>query len=1335
MKCHSALVPIACVTWCAGILVWALAAGVLADSPPVGPPKPPVDKAPWQRMLTGDDAKRAAELEKKLGELVQSDKFAEAQAVARQIVELRSRVQGAEHWQTANARVQLDLLKRWERLPAAERTRLDEAAELNARVMQLWQAGKYREALPLAEKDVAIRREVFGENHPYYASSLLRLGAQHRRLGAYAAARSYCLQSLAIDRKVLGEEHPDTALSYFCLADILLAQGKFAEAEPLARKALAIRQNVLGEDHTDTAASYGNLASNLDAQGKYAEAEPLARKALAINRKVLGEEHHVTAIEYEAVASILDHQGKHAEAEPLCREALAIRRKVLGEEHPDTAAGYLNLAYNLSAQYKCAEAEQLCRKALAICRKVLGEEHPTTATSYINLAFNLDDQGKHAEAESLGRKALAIRQKVLGEEHPDTAASYQNLAMNLRVQGRYAEAVPLSRKALAIRRNVQGEEHPNTAASYSNLALLLDAQGNYAEAEPFFRKALAILRKALGEEHPDTAKAYDGVASILGAQEKHAEAEPLHRKALAIRLKMLGEQHPDTARSYNNLAFNLDDQDKHAEAEPLYRKAVAIWHKARGEDNIDTAPGYANLARNLDIQGKYAEAEPLHRKALAIRVKVLGEEHHDTVLSYGALAFNLDAQGKYTEAQKLWRTASHGFEAARFRFSSAGLERATFADLVSPLPRLSASLARTGQPREAWKFWEASLARGLFDDLAARLTRPLTEQERDREQALLGQLQLLDKQAAALRELRERTDSASQQLDRLQKQREAVQTELAQFEAELDRTYGPAAGQVYELDRIQTQLPADAALVYWLDLRNLAQAADPEGDHWACIVRKQGQPAWVKLRGSGPKNAWIKADDQLAEKLGLLVVERPSEATAKWRELAGQLYQQRLAPLAEHLGATHDLPAVRQLIVLPSRWLAGVPVEALVAVRTDQQPAYTVGYAPSGTMFAWLQEQRQKTLAKGHKPRAPRLLALGDPVFAAPMAMPPAPALPERGVLLIEVVSGSNAAQAGLRANDVLLSYAGQELSKADDLLAALCKPSSAERIPIQIWREGKALSLTVPPGKLGVVPSTQPAAEALRAQREFATLMQRRRGPAFSRLPGTGREVKAIARLFDQPDILLGSKASEQQLDALTSSGRLKEYAYLHLATHGLLDAQLPLRSALVLAEDDLPDPLTQALAGKRAYDGRLTAEQILRTWKLDADMVTLSACQTGLGKYQKGEGYLGFAQALFVAGGRSLVLSLWPVNDDATALLMSRFYQNVLGKRAGLDKPMPKAEALREAKEWLRGLSSAEVDKGLADLHRGEPIEKPPALGAEVRPYGHPYYWAAFILIGDPQ
>jgi CHAT domain-containing protein len=95
--------------------------------------------------------------------------------------------------------------------------------------------------------------------------------------------------------------------------------------------------------------------------------------------------------------------------------------------------------------------------------------------------------------------------------------------------------------------------------------------------------------------------------------------------------------------------------------------------------------------------------------------------------------------------------------------------------------------------------------------------------------------------------------------------------------------------------------------------------------------------------------------------------------------------------------------------------------------------------------------------------------------------------------------------------------------------------------------------------------------------------------------------------------------------------------------------------------------------------------------------------------------------------------VLSRWQVDDEATALLMVRFYQNLLGKREGLKEGLPKAEALAEAKEWLRNLSAGQIKAEVERLPRGKGA-KPVPLRKEARPFAHPYYWAAFVLIGDP-
>jgi CHAT domain-containing protein len=164
-------------------------------------------------------------------------------------------------------------------------------------------------------------------------------------------------------------------------------------------------------------------------------------------------------------------------------------------------------------------------------------------------------------------------------------------------------------------------------------------------------------------------------------------------------------------------------------------------------------------------------------------------------------------------------------------------------------------------------------------------------------------------------------------------------------------------------------------------------------------------------------------------------------------------------------------------------------------------------------------------------------------------------------------------------------------------------------------------------------------------------------------------------------------------------------------------VNPERPERSYLALSQLDLPDALECAIAGKRVYDGRLTVHEIVREWRLDADLVTLSACQTALGKSVPGEGFVGFAHAFLRAGARSVVVSLWEVDDEAASMLMGRFYENLTGsytgeRLPGYRGPMSKATALGEAKRWLREYKD----------------------GSSRTPFRHPAYWSAFIMVGDP-
>jgi tetratricopeptide (TPR) repeat protein len=1030
-------------------------------------------------------------------------------------------------------------------------------------------------------------------------------------------------------------------------------------------------------------------AQHLRARHRYAEAEKAQREALALIRKTLGEDHPDTARSYNSLALTLSAQGRHAEAQPLFQRALDLRKNLLGEGGPDTALSYNNVGSCLANLGKHAEAQPLHQKALDLSRKLLGEDHPRTATYYSSLAANLNEQGRHAQAQPLYEQALALHRKLLGEGHSQTALSYNNLAANLNDQGRHAQALPLYQKALDLRKKLLGEDHPQTALSYSNLAYTLNAQGRHAEARPLFEKALALNRKLLGEEHHRTALSYSNLAMNLSSQGKYAQAHPLLEKALELRKKLLGEHHPSTAQSYHNLAVNLEGQGKHAQAQPLYEKALDLNRKILGEEHPHTALCCNNLAFNLKAQGKDAQAQPLFERALDLCKKRLGEEHPHTSLSYNALAINRHRQGKYREAIRAWEAALLGHDAGRLARASSGFDRALFgAGRLTPPQGLALVHARLEEPRRAWKHAEADLARALLDDRSEALAESAT---------LLAEVSSLDRRLIPLLA----SASPSEDQKRLRQELTAKRRDLLKRLA--TDLASRARERVWPLERIQKEMPADAALLLWVSGLE---------ENWGCVLRAQGPPRWLRLPGSGPGGKWTPEEDRQPALLRAALADQGTSAPRRG-ELAEAVRRRLLAPLEGHLKAEGKLPAVRRLFVVPSGRMAGLPVEVLA-------PGWTVSYTPSGTLLA-------QALA-AHRPlSASAALALGDPTFAA--APPPEP--PGHGLLVARVLPGGSAARAGLRSGDLLLHYAGAKLSTPADLAAALKKRPNAEAV---LWREGKERTVTLD-SPLGVRLDRRPAGEAVRAWRALQAPVLR--GPGYRSLPGTRREVEALRRLLGEGcQVLLGSAASEQRLDALARSGGLKRFRVLHLATHGKVDLDTPSRSALVLARDGLPsadEQAERASKGLRPFTGELTVGTIRDEWKLDCDLVVLSACETALGRRTSGDGLLGFTQAFLSRGAHSVVLSLWQVDDEATALLMVRFYQNLLGKREGL-KPMPRAEALREAKEWLRNLSAKEVKLEVERLPRGK-ADRPVPLRKEAKPFAHPYFWAAFVLVGDPR
>src|SRR5262249_41890440 len=162
---------------------------------------------------------------------------------------------------------------------------------------------------------------------------------------------------------------------------------------------------------------------------------------------------------------------------------------------------------------------------------------------------------------------------------------------------------------------------------------------------------------------------------------------------------------------------------------------------------------------------------------------------------------------------------------------------------------------------------------------------------------------------------------------------------------------------------------------------------------------RDGAPVWVATPGSGPEGRCTPQDYRRDRDCQVaLAIHQPG-----WRDLATAVARQWLGPLVPHLGG------VRQLIVLPSRGLAAVPVEALVAALPEISPPPVVSYVPSGSMLARLGAPRSRP------PGPARLLALGDPAFPRPAPSGPAPTPPDYGIAILDVAPHGVADLFGLK--------------------------------------------------------------------------------------------------------------------------------------------------------------------------------------------------------------------------------------------------------------------------------------------------------------------------------
>jgi CHAT domain-containing protein/F0F1-type ATP synthase beta subunit len=1137
---------------------------------------------------------------------------------------------------------------------------LEEAERLSEQAVQLYQQGQYAAAIPLAERALAIREKVLGEEHSLVATSLNNLALLYQAQGNYSQAEPLYQRSLAIYEKVLGKEHSLVATSLNNLALLYQAQGNYSQAEPLYQRSLAIYEKVLGKEHPDVATSLNNLALLYRAQGNYSQAEPLYQRSLAIREKVLGKEHPQVADSLNNLAELYQAQGNYSQAEPLYQRSLAISEKVLGKEHPQVADSLNNLAGLYQAQGNYSQAEPLYQRSLAISEKVLGKEHPDVALSLNNLALLYKAQGNYSQAEPLYQRSLAISEKVLGKEHPHVAASLNNLAGLYWAQGNYSQAEPLYQRSLAISEKVLGKEHPQVADSLNNLAVLYQAHGNYSQAEPLYQRSLAIVEKMLGKEHPHVALSLNNLAELYKAQGNYSQAEPLVQRSLAIVEKMLGKEHPHVAASLNNLAGLYQAQGNYSQAEPLYQRSLAIREKVLGKEHPHVAASLNNLAVLYRAHGNYSQAEPLYQRSLAIREKVLGKEHPHVAQSLKNLAGLYYAQGDIARTLEFLNRGTNIEERNLVLIFTTGSEAQKSAYIATLWGTTNSTVslhlqAAPNNPQATRLALTTTLRRkGRVLDALTDSLQTLRQNLKPEDQTLLDQLAATRSQLATLIFKQPENiplEQYRQQVGTLKAIADQQEATLSRRSAEFRTTSQPVT-----IEAVQQLIPAEASLVELVLYDPFNAKATKPSETWgtpryvAYVLNHSGEPKWVDLGEAEPI-------DQAVTAFRTALQFDTSDVQKDVKPVARALDEKLMQPIRKLLGNT------RNVLLSPDSQLNLIPFAALVDENNRYLVEnYSITYLSSGRDLLRLQNHAQSR-SQSVIVANPDYDKPGDPASVAiatnPETSPPAPLLQGEG-----------------SRRNIVSPFPGNNI------------------VPPFPAREGGL-------GGLGQSAPTRGVLDDDRIQQVD-----------FSPLVNTAAEAKAIFPMLPGATLLTGSQATENVIKQLQAP------TILHFATHGFFLQDVPqvappdFSTTLQGTRSDQPNirpsenPLLRsglALAGANPRqsgneDGILTALEATGLNLSGTKLVVLSACKTGLGDVQNGEGVYGLRRAFAIAGAESQLMSLWAVNDYRTNQLMVNYYQR-------LKNNVGRSDALRQTQL--------------------EMLQKPESQ--------HPYYWAAFIPSGD--
>ena len=1061
------------------------------------------------------------------------------------------------------------------------------------------------------------------------------------------------------------------------LVESLVLNGRGAEpgTRAFAERAIRAREVRDGPDDLRLSSSLRNLGDVLVQAGDYSLAERTYERSLAIREKRPVPNDSGTADDLDRFARVLLLLERYDDALAAIDRALLIKENTLVREHVGVARTLETRASVFQRRGDYSRARGDLDRAWAI-RESVNPAHPEAAATLSLKGTQRRLEGDPVQAKEFSSRAVAVAQASLRPDHPDIATYMRLLAIPVEVLGDLREARALRQRALAIARTSLGPDHLGVAVHLNDVANTLFAEGDYAQARTHFEGALRIYERHLGPDHTGVTTAVFNLAVVSASLGDVREARRLYNRAISTWSRVVGPQHPFVALAIVELARLLSAQGQHAEARPLYERALVIREQTLGRNNSEVASVLTDLSVTMAKLGQIREAYQLSSRALKIWEESPARGTRgaaDTLMVHAthqlAQGDQMAARNSYVEALVIRRRilgdahpdvaeaqASLALALVNMGQTSEGFRNAVEVDAIS---RGHLRLILQYLPEREALAYAAKRPKGLDLALSVSTSDPRTTATLF-DATVRGRALTLDEMAA-----------------RRHQGADATRPDVAPLWQALTSARQRLANIVVRGPGSQQQERYLALVDDARREKEIAERALAEKSATFTAELARTEIGLEQVQAALPSSAAL---------VSFLRYDRTAAGAATVPAyIAFVLHAGESQPIAVPLGGADAIDA------LVARWRAEI-VTGIARAPNSTQASAEKSLRTAGTTL------RQRIW----DPIATRLQGASR-VFVVPdgsLNLVPLDALPvDATAYLLEegpVIHYISAER------DLVSSRDGFTAGRG---LVAFGGPAFEQGTPL-------------------AVSSTSTATAALfRGVRSGCGSFQ---SMQFEGLPASQREADEVAELWketaDPTHVFSGRDASEDTFKRRGPGSRV-----LHLATHGFfLGDECASGLAGTRAVGGLTAGKTQqpagtqenplllsglALAGANRRitaradeeDGILTAEEVASVNLAGVEWAVLSACDTGLGELKAGEGVLGLRRAFQVAGVRTVIMSLWSVEDRAARQWMLALY------RGRLQRQLDTADAVREA--------SLSV---LRDRR---------AKGQTT----HPFYWAGFVASGD--